>query len=222
MTNTLVPSLPAHSYKELQELFENMRGVSKGVQVDIVDGRFVPHRSWPFTETDVEQELTKLKSYTDDFQVEIDCMINAPEQFLDQFVRIGIQRVIVHVGSTKVYGQIIAHARTHGYAIGLAFTNDVPLSFVQPFIEKIDFVQIMGIAQVGQQGQPFDERTLTTARALREAYPDLEIAVDGSVNAQTIPLLREAGVNRFAPGSAVCAAPDQAAAYKQLQELVTL
>ena len=220
MEYSLVPSLPASSFEELEGLCASLTGVAKGFQIDIVDGVFVPHTSWPFTEVGVDDELLRIEKFTKDFEIEMDCMVMEPERYLSIFTQIGVTRVIVHIGSTDAYGAIIKHARTHNYKIGFGFTNDVPLSFLYPYIEKIDFVQVMGIAKVGKQGQPFDERTLQTIAALRSQYPDLEIAVDGSVNAQTIPLLLEAGANRFAPGSAIAQAEKPAGAYKQLQSLM--
>lgn len=218
---TIVPSLPAQSFAEIQNLASAMRGCVPELQIDIVDGNFVEATSWPFTETDPLNALKNLTEINEQFDIEMDCMVEKPEQYLDMFVALGVSRVIMHMHSTKAYEDIIAHARTHGYKIGIAFTNDVPLAEVEVYISKIDFVQIMGIATVGKQGQPFDQRTLATAQTLREKYPDLEIAVDGSVNKDTIVPLLEAGVNRFAPGSAVAKQENPKKAYIQLKTLVS-
>lgn len=217
---TVVPSLPAQSFEEIKTLAENLTNTATELQVDIVDGKFVPAFSWPFTENDPLKELRRIKELPIALSVELDCMVIQPEQYLDLFVELGVQRVIVHMRSTKRYDDILEHAYEHGYTLGFAFTNDVPFSEIEPFIEAIDFVQIMGIAQVGKQGLPFDTRTLDTARMLRDRYPDLVIAVDGSVNKETIVPLKAAGVNRFAPGSAVAKQADQKAAYLALLKMV--
>ena len=216
----IVPSLPASSYGELEKLFGALKGVADEIQVDIVDGEFAPFVSWPFTEPDVRLALKNMAQYKDIFQLEIDCMIMRPERFLDLFVEIGFRRVVVHLRSTDAYEDIITHARAHGYTIGFATVNDVPLAELETYIEKIDFVQIMGIKAIGQQGQPFDERTFTRVRELRDKYPSLEIAVDGSVNKDTIVPLLETGVNRFAPGSAIAKAEDPLAAFRELENLL--
>ena len=147
-------------------------------------------------------------------------MILQPETYLDAFIEAGVKRVIIHMGSTTAYDAIIAHAHYHGYTLGFALINDEPLDLLYPYLDDIDYVQLMGIAHVGQQGQPFDERTLARVRTLRNQFPDLEIAVDGSVNQTTMTSLYAAGVNRFAPGSAISKAADPALAYKQLFALV--
>lgn len=217
---SVVPSLPARSFEELRKLADALRGTAPELQVDIVDGSFVAARSWPFTESEPREALGDIQALIPDFSIEMDCMVMQPEQYLDTFSDLGIARVVIHVGSTEEYADCVAHARAHGYRIGIAFTNDVPESEYAPLIAQFDFVQVMGIREVGVQGQPFDERTLATIRAIRSAHPEHEIAVDGSVNADTMVALKDAGANRFAPGSAVARADDPCAAYLHLRALV--
>lgn len=218
---SLVPSLPAQSFEDIQMLFETLKGVTHGVQVDIVDGVFAPHTSWPFTEVNVHTALTRLASYTD-FDIEIDCMCMHPEDYLDQFSKVGVKRVVIHAGSTERYDECIRHARTHRYRIGFGMLNTTPTALQDMYIPQFDFVQVMGIEHVGVQGQPFDVRTLETIRTLRAHYPAREIAVDGSVNEATIMALLEAGATRFAPGSAITKSVNPVASYEQLARMVGL
>ena len=217
----IVPSLPAKSFAEIEALIEALDGTASEIQIDIVDGVYAPFTSWPFTEPRPVEALQKLVLYTKKFLLEVDCMVSNPEQYLDIFVQIGVSRVVIHAGSTKKYRENFAHAESHGYSIGLAVTNDTSLAVVEKYIDDVAYVQVMGIKEIGQQGQAFDIRTLDTVRTLRLQYPELEIAVDGAVNEKTMPLLYTAGVTRFAPGSAVAKAHDPKASYTQLLSLVT-
>lgn len=219
---SLVPSLPAQSFTEIRTLLDTLRGISPGVQIDIVDGVFAPYVSWPFTEPDVIHAFTQLGEYCNDFEIEIDCMCMHPEVYLDLFVALGVKRVVIHAGSTDDYEGCITHAHTHGYRIGLGIKNDTPTEIRDEYIPLFDFVQVMGIAHIGVQGQPFDERTLDTVSEIRKKYPHLEIAVDGAVNAETMPALFDVGVDRFAPGSAIAKSNDPRTAYKQLTQMVGL
>lgn len=218
---SLVPSLPAQSFVEIEVLLDLLKGVAHGVQIDIVDGQFAPHVSWPFTESDVPKALEKLSVYTH-FEIEMDCMCMNPEVYLDTFVKLGAKRVVIHAGSTENYEACISHARENGYRIGIGIKNSISPTLRDELVQKFDFVQVMGIENIGVQGQPFDTRTLDTIAALRSISPDLEIAVDGAVNAETIPVLFAAGVNRFAPGSAIAKVEDPLRAYKQLSHMVGL
>lgn len=219
---SLVPSLPAESFAELSKIARLLEGVAAGFQVDIVDGVFVSATSWPFTEPSVSNALEQLHELSSLFELEMDCMCMEPEQYLEQFVQLGVKRVVIHVGSTDAYPQCIAHAKGHGYKIGFAITNDSSREMLTQYVDQLDFVQVMGIKNVGMQGQEFDERTLDTIALLRKAYPRLEIAVDGGVNAATIRRLLQAGATRFAPGSAITQTADPALSYKQLSGMIGL
>ena len=70
-------------------------------------------------------------------------------------------------------------------------------------MSNIDYVQCMGIDEVGSQGIPFDTKTIDKVRELRQKYPDLEIQVDGGINTENAKLLKEAGADRIIVGSAI-------------------
>jgi len=217
---SLVPSLPASSFGELKFVMDTLTGVSPEFQVDLVDGKFVPLISWPYVGVDPMAELVKLKKFSDKFSLELDCMIVKPEKQLDSFFELNIKRLIIHYGSTSTYQTIIKQAHDHGIKVGLAFTNDSDKSEITNLIPQFDFIQIMGIEKVGQQGQPFDVRTLASIRYFRSSFPSLEIAIDGAVNEKTIPDLLNAGANRLAPGSAIAKATNPKSAYLTLRQLL--
>lgn len=220
---TVLPSLPALSLEEHRMVAAALAGVAPEFQIDLVDGKFVNATSWPFAEPENEW-FRLLHEYTQtakQFKVEFDCMILEPERYLDTLLEAGMERVIIHIGSSQRIMDCITHAKAHHYQIGLALTNDIPLSELDSYLPYIDFVQLMGIAVVGAQGQPFDVRTVPRVETLRAAHPELSIAVDGSVNEDTIPILKHAGVDRFAPGSAIAKAADPAAAYRSLVALAS-
>ena len=214
----IVPSLPAPSFSTLLELTRSVEGVVSTFQIDLVDGRFVPHRSWPFTEPRADVEWQRIAELPATLRYEYDCMVMQPEQYVSALAAFNPLRIIIHYGSTEAWAELQAHAAAHQYDLGVAITNDVDPAALESLITHgVTFVQVMGIAQVGAQGQPFDERTPKTIRALRACYPDITIAVDGSVNEQTAPRLVSAGATQLAPGSAVAKAADPEAAVAALR-----
>jgi pentose-5-phosphate-3-epimerase len=78
----------------------------------------------------------------------------------------------------------------------------------------------MGIHEIGAQGQPFDTTVLEKITAVKAAYPEKPVTIDGSVNEHTIVKLKEAGADRFIVGSAITLQPDPAAAHKALSLLI--
>lgn len=214
---SLVPSYPAPSWDSLESALNDLANISPEFQVDIVDGEFVPAVSWPFSGS---CSFERLAQYADVFSFEIDCMVRSPRQYLDALADLCVSRVIIHHTSTDDYVSCIEHAREHDYKIGIAVLPTVSFEDVRDLIVQFDYVQVMGIREVGKQGQPFAPETVTLIKQIREVFPEKEIAVDGAVNKDTIPVLLAAGANRLAPGSAIVAAPDRASAYRDLCELI--
>ena len=88
------------------------------------------------------------------------------------------------------------------------------------YTERLDVVQLMGIAKLGEQGLPFDERVIRRVQILRQRLPNLAIAVDGGVNLDNAPTLIAAGATRLVVGSALWRAKDLPKALKQWQQLL--
>lgn len=214
---SITPSFPAPDFASLTYTLNVLIGTASAFQIDIVDGDFATPASWPFIAK--TEDLLLLQPYAEQFDFEFDCMVREPQQYFDQLAAVGTKRIIIHWGSTSDLAATVNAARAQGWQVGLAITNDTPLTEVLAVLEQFDYVQVMGIARVGTQGQPFDERTLETVAALRAHDSVLEIAVDGSVNADTIPALVTAGATRLAPGSAITKADDLVSAYQHLTTL---
>lgn len=221
MDHVITPSLPPQSYRELTMLVDALGGSAPAIQVDIVDGLFAPYVSWPFTEQDPGAALTSLHNLTSHVALEVDCMVREPERYLETLLACGVSSIIIHYGSTEAYGALATTIRDAGAKAGLAITNDAEPETVMTLIPLFDFVQVMGIKEVGVQGQPFDERTLETLRVIHQAFPDLQLVVDGAVNETTLPMLKAAGATRFAPGSAIAKSEEPEVSYLQLYELAT-
>jgi pentose-5-phosphate-3-epimerase len=58
-------------------------------------------------------------------------------------------------------------------------------------------------------------------RAIKERWPDTVVGIDIGVSVDTIPALAEAGVSRFAAGSAVFGGVDPKTSVDKLEGLVT-
>lgn len=204
----IIPSLPALSFQELSQKLERVRGLVSTFQIDVADGLFVTNRSWPMNRTDraqFERLVTKKERlpHADAFSFEVHFMAHHPEHLLAEWVKVGIVRALFHVESQHDFGALVRQAETSGIELGVAIKLGTPIERLDTYLSELSVVQVMGIDPIGVQGQPFDPRALDVIRALKERFPDVTIAVDGAVNAETAPLLVSAGATRLAPGSFV-------------------
>ena len=212
--------LPAVVPKSVAHLTDTLARLSfaSALQIDVVDGMFASPVSWPYAPSGFPAEVAYA---LEAFDVEIDLMAYRAIEAAYEWHRIGVRRFIFHIESLDGPEMLLAFKKETGAVIGCSLSNDTPLSSLEPYIGICDFVQLMGIAHIGAQGEPFDERVLTRIEQLKATHPELSIAIDGSVDSQTLPRMRDAGAERFAVGSAILASPDPEAAYRELISLRT-
>lgn len=232
----IIPAILTSSRKEVEEQLALVKGLVDTVQIDAVDGRFVSPPTWPYNAKDDEltaliEAGTTLPEWGH-FRYEMDLMVANPEAEAERWVSLGAQRILVHVESTKELAKIIdnlGHRYGHdkGFApdlisFGLAINVDTDSEALEPFADRIDYVQFMGIATIGKQGIPFDPRVLKKIEAFRKRHPEMTIQVDGGVSLQTAPDLLAAGADRLVAGSAIWKAPDIAEAIHAFEDIGAL
>jgi len=209
----IVPAVLAKDFSELNEKLADFVNLTKIVQIDVCDGKFVPSTSWPMQSRDQESIEAILNEedglpYWEQLDYEFDLMVlNAHKQF-DLFVKLGAKRIVFHLeaemeDSFKEFLESIDLYLKDNIDIGIAINTTTDISKLDKFINHIDFVQCMGIEKIGFQGEPFDERVLEQIKNLKSKYPELKISVDGSVNENTAKALVLAGADRLIIGSAL-------------------
>lgn len=214
----IIPAIIPETKEHLLSSLEAIRSVSHEVQIDFVDGVYAGVPSWPFAHnTPYEECAETLREVARSFSLECDLMIREPLTSFDLYASIA-ERVVLHWGSTAHIEDFLSK-RTDTLKVGIALTNEIPLVDIFPYVDRIDFIQCMGIAEVGAQGHGFDPRVLPRIREIHEAYPTLEISVDGHVTMFTLPLLKDAGATRFMAGSSIFNTPNPAQAFLELQAL---
>ena len=214
----VVPAIIPTSKEHLFATLAPLRGVAKDIQIDLVDGIYAGTPSWPLSAHDSFQEMcAAITELSHDFSIEVDLMVEEPEHYVDQLIEAGASRLVIHIGSTKKLDSIVMHRNR--VKIGFAFQNKTLLEMLERFAYSIDFVQCMGIAEIGAQGNGFDDRVLPRIKDIHTRYPSLEISVDGHVTMFTLSLLKDAGATRFISGSAIFSAEDPKQAFLQMQKL---
>ncbi len=213
MIDTIIPAIMPTNLDDLSDHIASVVGVVTTVQVDIMDGIFVPEKTWPYLAQDMDDDFIFERGlpYADKIDIEFDLMIHEPETRLEYWMTLAPKRIIFHIKSLLDPERLFAELEDYRdlVEIGISFDIRSALSDVELYIPHVDFVQCMGIVNIGFQGEKFDERALTFLSALREAHPSLILSVDGGVNLDTIKKLKDSGANRFVCGSAIFSSGDE-------------
>lgn len=214
ISSPIVPAVIPKSLLDLQTQLTTLGPVPE-LHLDMVDGIFVPYTSWPYSEAgNVASVKALLAAYT----LEVDLMIQNPLEAASSWVSAGADRLIFHTETISV-ATFTQFALTSGVTVGVAASNDTSFDDLEPYLAVADFVQVMGIAQIGAQGQPLDTRCLERLAQLAEHFPRLPRSLDGSVNADTLPGLLLLKLDRYIMGSAVMSAVDPHTAYLNFSQL---
>ena len=226
----VVPAVLPSSREDFEQklaLFTSIPSVSR-IQIDVVDGRFATPVSWPFTAPmDLRTMAAKneMLPELDRIAYELDLMcFDAPHAALD-WLALGASRLTFHAESATDLPRLLASARMrHGsdlISFGLALNTVTDLAIIEPCLDDIQYVQFMGIARIGRQGQPFDDRVFEKVRTFYARHPDIPVQIDGGVSLESARELVTLGVSNFVIGSAIMRASDPAAAITEFEMLET-
>ena len=169
------------------------------VQVDVMDGQFVPNLTFGPMVIRALRPLVDLK-------LDAHLMIVEPERFIDEFAASGADRIIVHQETCPNLADTLQHIRSLGVEAGVTLNPETPLDLIADVLPYADVVQVMTV-HPGFGGQSFLEDQLTKIRQLRSMLAQrglsIPIAVDGGINESTAPLAAEAGASILIAGSSV-------------------
>lgn len=232
--NFIVPAVLPSSRADLKKklaLVASIPQVSR-VQIDVVDGKFAGPASWPYTAPRELRDMVlrgEMLPHLDRFAYEIDLMCIDAERMAHAWLALGATRLTFHAESTTDLGRLLFSARKRygagdGFAPGLisfgvALNIASDLSLIEQNLSEIEYVQFMGIARIGRQGQPFDHRVLEKVRVFHARYPEIALQIDGGVSLDTARRLIALGVSNLVVGSALLLAPDPAAAFAMFEAL---
>ena len=240
----IIPAIIAKNFQELYDKIHLVEPYVKTVQMDVMDGIFVPNHTWPFDSSrDVEfaqgkPSVNDLNKIDTDIFLEAHLMVEAPHRVLNEWLSSKIKRIILHweamekihnhellpyktqVGAGFPVSNLAEEIHRYNKEFGVALNLETPISVLDNFINDIDTVLLMSV-KPGQGGQEFEESVIPKIIALRQNYPSVKIAVDGGVNLQNISKLIEAGADFLVMGSAIFGSDDVGGAINELETLAT-
>jgi len=205
----IAPSILSADFTRLGEavLAVEAAGADR-VQIDVMDGRFVPNITFGSLAVKSLRPLTRLT-------LETHLMVEPPEDFIEEFALAGADTIIVHQESTPHLHRVIQHIHALGKKAGVALNPGTPAVMVSEVLASLQLVLVMTV-NPGFGGQEFIPETLGKIRqvrnALRQQNLNCEVEVDGGINVDTAPRVVEAGADVLVAGSAVFDSKDGVAA----------
>lgn len=183
--------------------------------IDVMDGRFVPNLMIG-TETTrgVAGQVQPAGGLVD-----VHLMVERPRDAVGWYAPFA-DMISIHIEADPHPHQLLTEIRANGCLAGLAINPGTPLETVLPLVERLDYVNCMGV-NPGFSGQSFIPETLARITRLRAALPDhVLIQVDGGIGPANAAAARAAGADLVVSSSAIFSSVDPVAAYRDLVERV--
>ncbi len=195
-------------FGRLNEEIASVEPFSDIISVDVMDGHFVPN---------ITVGMPVLRCIKTKLPIECHLMIEHPEKYIEEFVNAGASIVSVHFEAMgENTAAVLTRIRELGAKASLAIKPATEVIEIEKYLPLMDAAVVMSV-EPGFGGQAFLPSAIEKVRRLRELKPELDIIVDGGINAETAKLVKEAGANVLVAGSYVFKAADRAAAIASLR-----
>lgn len=192
----VVPSILSADAGRLAEQVQEAEGAGADrIQVDVMDGHFVPNLTFGPGVVEAVRRATSLP-------VEAHLMVERPELFLEAFVKSGATLVEVQVEATTSLYRTVQKIKELGAKAGVAINPATPVDALREILPYIDLVNVMTV-EPGFGGQKFIAGSPEKVRRVRALGQAFEIEVDGGIDARTAPLVVAAGATVLVAGSSV-------------------
>ncbi len=220
----IIPAIIPKSAEDLSKKLELVRGLVETVHIDFCElpsaKGILQKSSGRFAQSDILKMPFASGAFRNyPLLLEAHLMVADPLAPIPDAVKVGFSRALVQVEtlSTKAFAETI-HEWQGVIEIGAVLQIETPLEAVVSFAHELKTLQLMGIAHIGTQGKPFDERVIARVAQLRHAYPSHIISVDGGVTLHNASALRDAGAERLVVGSAIWGSKNPAEEIKKFRE----
>lgn len=210
----IAPSILSANFAKLQEEVKEVEKAGADViHIDVMDGHFVPNITMGPIVVEALRPVTSLP-------LDVHLMIENPDLYIESFAKAGADWISVHVEACRHLHRTIQLIRSVGARPGVVLNPHTPIESIQHILEDVDFVLLMTV-NPGFGGQKFISSVVPKIKALsdliKERGLNVEIEIDGGINAETIVPCAKAGATIFVAGSAIYSKENREQALKEIK-----
>ncbi|MBQ9769150.1 MAG: ribulose-phosphate 3-epimerase [Clostridia bacterium] len=211
----LSPSVLTSDFLTLKEIISQFEasGVDM-LHLDVMDGIFVPNISFGVP------VIKSIKKHTN-IPLDVHLMIDRPHRYIKEFAEVADWLGFHYEAGSDVAG-LLKEIRALGCRSCLTIKPATAPEEIFEYLPLCDMVLVMSV-EPGFGGQKFMPNSLPKLKALKAEAErqglDIELEIDGGINAETAPLAVEAGATVLVAGNYIFSAEDIPATVKTIKSL---
>ena len=196
----LSPSILSADFARLGEEIATVEAAGADwIHIDVMDGHFVPNITMgPFIVATCRR-ITKLP-------LDVHLMIENPERYIDAFAKAGASGLTIHVETCPDIVGSLKQIKSLGCRAGAVLNPETPVGAIQPALMEADLILVMSV-HPGYSGQSFIPETIAKVSEIRKKLDALRssawLEVDGGIDLETLPKMKDAGATAFVAATAV-------------------
>ncbi len=206
----VIPTIFATSKTEFEKRFNKLVIISKNIQIDFMDGKFVVSKSVSI------KDIPNLKKISNNFEAHL--MTLHPEKYLFSLKQKGFKKIIFHLESTDYPEKIIEKIKNLNLECWIALNPETNIKSIFPYLKKVNGILFLGV-HPGKEHLSFIPEVYKKISYLREKDKKIKIQVDGGVNEKVAHKLAKLKVNAINSGSYVADSPAPKEAIRKLSKI---
>ena len=204
----IVPAILAQTLEEFLLRLRQAESFTDYVQIDIMDGVFVPSQSFP------ADEISRVNT---SLYFEIHLMVKHPSAFATRIDNPHLKKVIFHFESGVNHINFVTQLQKRGIEAGLAVNPGTGIDQIKKIAESVDTLLFLTV-DPGAYGSPFRSEVLHKIREARDMFKDKIIAADGGVSIENLKSFSDIGVDYVCVGSRIFLDTDPAESYRRFTD----
>ncbi|MEI7670104.1 MAG: ribulose-phosphate 3-epimerase [Pseudomonadota bacterium] len=169
------------------------------IHIDVMDGHFVPNLTIGALVVKAIRPYSKLP-----FDVHL--MISPVDQYIKDFADAGADIITVHSEATIHLNRTLQIIKSLGKKCGVSIVPSTPANVLEHVMDMVDLILVMTV-NPGFGGQSFIHSQIDKISTIRQMIDksgrNIDLEVDGGINAETSALVRKAGADVLVAGAAV-------------------
>ena len=186
--------------------------------IDVMDGEFVERNT-----SEIMNDYALTISHISNLGLDVHLMVKDVEKYVDEYLMLEPEIITFHIEATKDEERtqnVINEIKNNGTRVGIAISPETSIEEIKKYLNQIHMVLVMTVVP-GKGGQKLIPETLDKLRELKnyidENNLDIDLQVDGGINAETAHDAVEAGANILVAGNYLISAENMVEAVKKIK-----